>query len=114
MCRQFNRLNTGIIGPSSNREPMSDETFNICRCNSEVAPMKTHKRYAPAERVHSSSWNGSHGALLRDQAAGQPIDHERLVGLSRFGVVGISEARHIPSKLNDCVLKAAACSKKWL
>jgi len=67
-----------------------------------------------AQSVHSSSWNGSHGSLLSQQTAGQPVNHERLLAWSRLGVVGISQTRHITSELDDCVLKPAGRSKEWL
>ena len=114
MRSQFDRLDTGVVGAGSDREPVGGETLDKCRRHSEIAPVKPDERCAPAERVHACSWNGPHGPLLPDQTARQPIDHERRVGRRRFGVAGIGEARHVPRKLNNRVLKAGACAKKRL
>ena len=114
VLREFDRLNTSIIGPRSDREPMSREALDICRRESEATPMKTHEGCTAAERMHPSSWNGGHGTLLPDEAAVQPINHERPPARSRLGVIGITETGDVPSKLDDGVLKTAACCKEWL
>jgi len=111
---EFDCLNPRIIGPRSDREPVSGEMIDIRRRQAEVTPMKTREGCTAAERMHPSSWNRRHGALLRNETAGQPIDYERPLLRSRLGVVGVSQTCHIPSELNHCVLKPGTCSKEWL
>ena len=66
---ELNRFDARIISPGADREPVISETADICRRDSEVAPMKAHEGRAAAERVQASSWHGCHGALLRNQTA---------------------------------------------
>jgi hypothetical protein len=111
---ELNRLNTRIIRTGRDRKAVSSKALDIRRREAEVTPMERHERCTASERVHPSSWNRRDGALLRNETAGQPIDHERLRARSRLGVIRISEARHIPSELDDGVLKPAACPEERL
>ena len=47
---ELNRFDARIISPGADREPVISETADICRRDSEVAPMKAHEGRAAAER----------------------------------------------------------------
>jgi hypothetical protein len=111
---EFNGFNTSVLGAGSDREPVGDESLNIDRRETKIAPMKSGEGLTAANVVHSSSWNGSHGALLRDETADQSIDHQRPVAGSRFGVIGLNEAGHIAGELDGRVLKPTTRPHEWL
>jgi hypothetical protein len=114
MLSEFDRLDPRIISSGPDSESMRGEMVDVCRRDSEITPMEANEGRTAAERVHAGSWYSRDGALLCHEAACQAINHERRSARCGFGVLGIAEASHISCKLDDRVLKPAACSKERL
>jgi hypothetical protein len=112
--REFNGFNASVVGAGSDREPVGDESLNIGRRDTKIAPMKSKEGLTAANVVHSTPWNSSDRALLRDETAVQSIDHQSPFAWIRFGMIGVSEAGHIAGELDDRVLKPTTRSYEWL
>jgi hypothetical protein len=90
---EFNRLNTGVIRAGADSESVTREALDVRRREAKVAPMKTQERVPTAQRMHSSSWNGSHGAFLRRRKDAVSMDSRRW-GVRRCSTVSRSIKAH--------------------
>ena len=114
MLCEFDGFNASVFGVGSDREPVGNESLDVGRRQTKVAPVKSGEGLAADNIVHPSTWNSGHGALLGDQTAAQSIDDQSPFASSAFRVIRVDQAGYIASELDDRVLKASARSHERL